>query len=142
MNSPLLASELRAVVAALHKGLRKQISAANTYSMTELETISLLFRNPSLLPTELAASARITTQSMSQILSKLEKEGIVLRTPSEEDKRKVYISLTDAGKKLVEQAKYDRDEWLTNTIRNRLTEEEKELLTQVLPILHKLIEFK
>ena len=142
MNSPLLASELRGVVAALHKGLRKQISAANTYSMTELETISLLFRNPSLLPTELAASARITTQSMSQILSKLEKEGIVLRTPSEEDKRKVYISLTDSGKKLVEQAKYDRDEWLTNTIRNRLTEEEKELLTQVLPILHKLIEFK
>ena len=142
MGSPELASELRAVVAALHKGLRKYIAEAKTHSMTELETISLLFRNPSLLPTELAALTRITTQSMSQIISKLEKEGIVQRTPSEDDKRKVYISLADAGKKLVEQAKYDRDEWLANAIERTLTEKEKELIGQVLPVLNKLIDFK
>ena len=142
MNSSELSSSLREVVAAIHKGLRKQMSAISTYSMTEIETIAHLMRNPSLLPTELAALTRVKTQSMSQILAKLEEQGVIKRTPSKEDKRKVYISLTPFGKKMVEQTRYERDEWLKDVIEKSLTDKEKELLIKALPVLNKLIATK
>ena len=142
MKTTELSSTLREVVSALHKGLRKQTSAINAYSMTELETIGHLIRKPSLLPTELASLTRVKTQSMSQILSKIEGQGIIKRTPSKDDKRKVYISLTPFGKKLVGKTKYERDEWLKDVIEKSLTEKEKELLIKALPVLNKLIENK
>lgn len=116
--------------------------SVDTYSMTELETIKHIAKNTSLLPSELAVLTRIKTQSMSQILNKLEKQDVIKRTTSTEDKRKVSISLTDSGVKLVEQARYDRDEWLKELIEESLTEDEKKLLTEALPVLHKLIKIK
>jgi len=139
MNSSELSTSLRSVVSALHKGLRKQMYSENTYSMTEIDTIRHLFRSESLLPSELAALTRIKTQSMSQILNKLEQQGMIVRTPSNEDKRKVFISLSAAGREMVEQTKYDREEWLKNVIEKSLTKSEKEVLSKALPVLHKLI---
>jgi DNA-binding MarR family transcriptional regulator len=139
MDTTELASSLRTAVSNLHKGLRKQSDSAKDYSMTELETIGHLFRTPSLLPTELAALTRITTQSMSQILKKLEEQGIIKRTPSKDDGRKVFISLTPFGKKMVEKVRYDKDEWLKGSIEKLLTNKERELLEKALPILNKLI---
>ena len=140
MDITELSSNLRTVVSGLHKGLRKQTSAVNAYSMTEIETISLLFRRTSLLPTELAALTRVKTQSMSQILKKLEEMDVIKRSPSQEDKRKVYISLTQVGKKMVEKTRYDKDEWLKGVIEKTLTEKERELLEKALPLLNKLVE--
>lgn len=137
-----LSSSLRTVIGTLHKGLRKQSQAVNSYSMTETETIGHLFRNISLLPTELAALTKVKTQSMSQILKNLEDNGIIKRTPSKDDLRKVYISLTAAGKKMVEKTRYERDEWLRGTIEKTLTSKELELLEKALPILNKLVDSK
>lgn len=142
MDIKKLTSSLRSVVSALHKGLRKQMYSVNSYSMTEMETIGHLARCSSLLPTELAALTRIKTQSMSQILNKMEEQGIVKKTPSKDDKRKVYVSLTSFGKRMVEKIKYDRDEWLKCVIEKSLNDKEKELLIKALPILNKLIENK
>jgi DNA-binding MarR family transcriptional regulator len=142
MDGTELSSSLRGVIAALHKGLRKQTSAASAYSMTELETIGHLFRNPTLLPTELAGLTRITTQSMSQILTKIEAQGLIKRTPSKEDKRKVLISLTPLGKKMVQKTQYEKDAWLKGVIETALTDKERELLAKALPVLNKLVEIK
>lgn len=142
METKELASSLRSAISALHKGLRKQTQAANTYSMTEIETISHLIRNDSLLPTELALLTRIKTQSMSQVLNKLEEDGIIKRTPSKEDKRKVYISLTASGKKAVEKTRYEKDEWLKSAIETSLSTKEKDLLVKALVVLNKLSQTK
>jgi DNA-binding MarR family transcriptional regulator len=138
MEAKELASSLRLAISALHKGLRKQTQAASTYSMTEIETIGHLMHNGSLLPTELASLTRIKTQSMSQILKKMEAQDIIKRTPSKEDKRKVYISLTASGKKKVEETRYEKDEWLTTIIEKSLSANEKELLVKALSVLNKL----
>lgn len=140
MDIKELSSSLRINVSGLHKRLRKQMYSVNSYSMTEMETIGHLMRNPTLLPTELAALTRIKTQSMSQILKKMEAQGIIKRMPSKEDKRKVLISLSTSGKKMIEKIMYERDEWLQSKIEETLTEKEKELLAKVLPVLTKLIE--
>lgn len=139
MNTAELSSSLRSVISGLHKGLRKQVYSAGSYSLTEMETIDHLIRNATLLPSELAALTRITTQSMSQLLNKLEKQGVIARTPSRDDKRKVYVSITGYGKKMVEKTKYDRDERLKGIIERLLTTKEKERLIRALPVLNKLI---
>lgn len=142
MDITELSSSLRSVVSGLYKGLRKQASAYSNYSMTELETIGHLLRQPSLLPTELAALTRVKTQSMSQIIKKLEEQDIIKRTPSKEDGRKVYISITASGKKMIEKTRHDRDEWLKTNIEKSLNSKEVEILAKALPVLHKLITIK
>ncbi|HTB07437.1 MAG TPA: MarR family transcriptional regulator [Bacteroidia bacterium] len=139
METSELASSLRSVVSNLHKGLRKQADSAMEYSMTEVEIIAHLFRSSSLLPTELATLTRVKTQSMSQMLKKLEEHGLIRRTPSQEDKRKVYISLSSHGKKMVEKVRYNKDEWLKDSLEKMLTNKERELLEKALPVLNKLI---
>jgi DNA-binding MarR family transcriptional regulator len=142
MDLSELSTSLRIAITTLHKGLRKQIYSLNTYSMTELETISHLARNTSLLPSELAALTRVKTQSMSQIVRKLEEQGMVNRTASKEDKRKVYLSLTSRGKKMVEKTRYEGDELLKGLIEKKLSAAEKQLLVKALPVLYKLTETK
>ena len=142
MNTKELSTSLRSVISALYKGLRKQMHSVNIYSMTEMETISHLARSSPLLPTELAALTRVKTQSMSQILKKMEEQGVIKRSPSKDDKRKVYISLTSFGMKMVDKAKYDKDEWLSRVIEVNLTKKEKDLLVKLLPVLNKLAESK
>jgi DNA-binding MarR family transcriptional regulator len=137
-----MATALRTAISGLHKVLRKQVYTGHSYSMTEMGTIGQLYRNPALLPTELAGLTMVKTQTMSQILNKLEQNGIISKTSSEKDKRKVLVSLTPAGRKMVEKTRYDRDEVLKGAIDRSLTEKEKELLAKALPVLDKLIEFQ
>jgi len=134
-----LSSTLQRSITTLHKELRKHISLVSNYSMTELETISHLSRNPTLLPSQLATLTRVKTQSMSQILHKLENDQLIQRKPCSKDKRKIYISLTAYGTQMLEKMKKDKSEWLKSTIETVLNAEEIVLLEQALPILHKLI---
>lgn len=122
----------------MHKVLRRQTSHISSYSMTELETISLIARNSSILASELAVRTRITTQSMSQILKKLETQGLIERTGSPDDGRKMHISLTPDDEKLVKQNRYERDAFLQKRIETMLTDKEVALLEKVVPILDKL----
>ena len=138
MNTTTLASSLRQAISGLYKGLRKAMSSATDCSMTEIETVGHIARHRQIQPTELATLTRVTPQSMSQILSAMEKGGIVRKTPVKEDKRKVYISLSAAGRDLLEQTRYERDEWLKKSIEEKLTREEKEILAKAIPILDKL----
>lgn len=139
MQTKDLASSLRTTISLLHKSLRKQMYSINALSLTEMETIGHLIRNAALLPSELANLTRVKTQSMSQIIKKLEELELITRTPSKDDGRKVYISLTALGKNAVEQTRFERDQWLSDAIEEKLTKEEKELLEKVIPVLNKIV---
>jgi DNA-binding MarR family transcriptional regulator len=102
----------------------------------------LLFNNDSLLPSELAAMEKITNQSMSQILSHLLELGLIVRTNSETDKRKVSISLSEQGRQTFLQVQNERDEWLAKAIIATCTDEEQELLKKALKPLTKIVDYK
>src|ERR1700756_4889528 len=107
-----LATDLRTVIARLIKKLRKKSVTGQQLSLTERSTMSLLLQHGELLPSELAATEKITNQSMSQILNHLLELGYIRRKDSETDKRKVIISLTPEGEETLLQARAERDEWL------------------------------
>jgi len=132
------ASALRGVVSDLHKRLRKQAYSAGELSITEMTTLSYLFRKGSLFPSELAEINKIKKQSMSQVLAHLEELKLIRRDVLKDDKRKTAISLTAIGRKMIEKTRYERDEWLAAAIGERLDEKEVKLLASVLPLLRRI----
>src|SRR2546430_17703673 len=46
---------------------------------------------------ELAAEERVSTAALSKRVSRLERDGLVTRTQEEADRRRVWLTLTDAG---------------------------------------------
>src|SRR5579871_3293535 len=89
-----LASELRTVISRLIRKLRVKSEVAGLLSLTERSTLALLDQHKTLLPSEMAAMEKITTQSMSQILNHLSELGYINRKMSGIDKRKCMISLS------------------------------------------------
>lgn len=62
--------------------------------------VSLLDEEP--LPTgELAARAAVSAPSATRMIDGLERDGVVRRAPSPDDRRVVLVSLTDDGRRLV-----------------------------------------
>ncbi|MCC8410506.1 MarR family transcriptional regulator [Mucilaginibacter sp. UR6-1] len=139
-NTKQLASQLRETTTRLIKKLRKKSSTGEKLSLTERSTIALLDQHRQLLPSELAAMEKITTQSMSQILNHLFELGYINREPSQTDKRKVIISLSDHGREVLYRVRNERDEWLYIAISDLCPPEEQELLNRALDTLKKIIE--
>ncbi|MCB7090319.1 MarR family transcriptional regulator [Enterocloster bolteae] len=66
--------------------------------------LAILKLKPEISHKELSYLLGISTQSMSELLRKLESKGYVKRVPSEQDRRSMNIILTEEGKKAVEQS--------------------------------------
>ncbi|HXS35593.1 MAG TPA: MarR family transcriptional regulator [Flavipsychrobacter sp.] len=135
-----LASELRTVVSRLVKKLKK-ISTAEGLSLTERSTLVLLDQHRELLPSELAAIEKITTQSMSQILNHLLELGYINRKSSKTDKRKVIISLSKAGQNVINKTRSERDEWLSKALAEACSAKERDMLRNLLVPLTRLVDF-
>jgi len=135
-----LASELRGVLARLIRKLRKESVTGQHLSLTERSTLSTLYQQKQMLPSELASSEKITNQSMSQILNHLLELGYITRTPSDTDKRKVLISLTESGEKTLLQVRSERNEWLAKAISDSCDEDEINLLKKVIGPLTRLVD--
>ena len=136
------ATDLRTVVTRLVKKLRKKSVTGLQFSLTERSTLGLLLQHGQLLPSELAAMEKITNQSMSQILNHFLEDGLIIRTASETDKRKVNISLTELGRQKITQVMSERDEWLSEAIKDTLSAEEKELISKAIGPLTKLVDYE
>ena len=137
-----LAAELRTVVSRLVKKLRSHSQMHSAMSLTERSVVKLLAQHQQLLPSELAAQEKVTTQSISQILSHLSELGYITRQPSTTDKRKVFIALSAAGQALVPAVRHETDEWLHQALQKSCSAEELASLQQALPTLTKLVDFE
>ena len=136
------AEELRNTVTRLIKKLRRESPTGERLSLTERSTMALLQQYKALLPNELAAMEMITNQSMSQVLNHLHELGYITRTVSQDDKRKINISLSKEGEETLLQFRQERNEWLAKAIITSCTPEEQVLLKQVIMPLKKLIDYK
>ncbi len=100
-------------LAAVFSILKKRDSLAvagkeNHYNDTELrligEVLSARSEGERLISTELAARLGITRSAVSQIVKRLETEGVVTRVPDDVDRKIAYIELTKSALK-----EYERD---------------------------------
>lgn len=83
----------------------KQILAPHGLAPFEYDVLSALRRNepgPGLSPTELCRTAQLTSGAMTHRLDRLEGRGLVERHSTLEDRRGLRVSLTRAGRQLVD----------------------------------------
>lgn len=134
-----IAARLRTVIHRLVKLLRRDTHGEGQLSLTERSVMGSLYQQGDLLPSELAQLEKVTTQSMSQIINNLYELQLIAKTPSAEDKRKVWLSLTPAGRAYVEDSRLRKQEWLALALHEKVSPAEKELLMAALDVLTKII---
>ncbi len=98
--------------------------------------LSLLKLKPEISQKELAHILNIRSQSLGELLAKLERSGYITRTPSEVDRRGMDIRLTESGKAVSEQDIEPAQESFFDC----LSEEEQTLLSNYLERLIKNLE--
>jgi DNA-binding MarR family transcriptional regulator len=136
-----LASDLRMVITRLIKKLRNKSTTGEKLSLTERSTLALLDQHKELLPSELAAMEKITTQSISQILNHLLALGYISRKISGDDKRKSIISLSKEGQHILYKVRNERDEWLRTALQETCSAKEQKVLIRAIAPLTRLVEF-
>jgi DNA-binding MarR family transcriptional regulator len=76
---------------------------------------------------ELGKNARVKSSTMTDMIDRLEKDGIVERTRDDDDRRVVKVRLTDKGKKIKRQFSLKMREGIEEAFAH-LSEEEKKIL--------------
>ncbi len=71
--------------------------------------LSLLGEHEGITSHELAELLDVRPSSLSEMLSKLSEEGLIVRTADEDDKRVSHISLSNKGQELLSEIEADRD---------------------------------
>lgn len=143
-NDPtdVLATKLRPVLTRLVRKLRKLSPADTPLSQSERSVLVLLEQNGELLSAELAVMEKITPQSMGQIINHLSALNLIDKKVSPTDKRKILLSISAQGAKMIQQVRNERDEWLSKALRQTCTPAEQKLLLQAIDSLNKLVDFE
>jgi len=136
-----LATTLRISVSRLARRLRVERTvpglAEPDLSETQLAALAALDRHGSMTPGELAAHEKVQPPSMTRVISALVEAQLVRREPHLSDRRQVVLTVTDAGRDLVNKARRRRDVWLAKRLAE-LTPAERATLRAAAPILEKL----
>jgi DNA-binding MarR family transcriptional regulator len=100
-------------------------------TLSQMHTLEILGAAGDLRMTELAAKMGITTGSLTVLVDRLEKNGMVVRKPHETDRRSIRVGLTEEGGRLsVEHHKLHTQ--LTQEISSVLSPEETKAFIEIL----------
>src|SRR5919205_4456505 len=116
IDATALANRLRPVLLKLNRELRREVHSLGVTG----GQVSLLVQikyHPGIGMRELAALERVSVPGMSKFVGKLEDAGLVQRAAVEGDQRRVGLSLTPAGHKVLRSVKSKRTAWLSARLR-------------------------
>jgi DNA-binding MarR family transcriptional regulator len=133
-----LASLLRPSLLRLTRLIRNQ-RVDMSVTLTQIAAMGTLHKRGPMSAGELAACEKVQPPSMTKVLANLEERGLVRRDAHPTDRRQAIISVTDAGRELLDSERRSRDAWLSKQLA-QLTSDERALLRDVVPILDKLAE--
>ena len=128
------ASDFRMATFRLARRLRSQ-RAIDTMSDGQFAVLAALSTHGLHTLGELADRERVSAPSMNRTVNCLEEAGYLSRTPDENDRRKVNIALTDAGRTVVDETVRRRDSWLEAAL-DALTPAERATLHDAAAIMH------
>ncbi|MBF4623654.1 MarR family winged helix-turn-helix transcriptional regulator [Clavibacter sp. VKM Ac-2872] len=111
-DSPDLSQTLRAGVMRLARRLRAE-KADHELSDSQFVVLALLLRDGPTSPGRLAEIERVTAPSMNRTVNCLVEAGYAERSPAPDDGRRVTVSITDAGRGVVQETRRQRNAWLS-----------------------------
>lgn len=138
MDSSGSGEELLLVIERLVRFVRP-VATAGELSMSASSMLSrLLWEGPQRL-TELAHAEGISQPAMTQLVTRMEREGLVRRAASAGDRRGVLVEATETGADLVTRRRAERADALQRLF-DRLDPQDRSAIVTALPALTRLIE--
>ncbi|HEY3543457.1 MAG TPA: MarR family transcriptional regulator [Gaiellaceae bacterium] len=111
-----VADRLRPVLLQLGRELRREAREVGISPHQVSLLVAIKYR-PGVGVRELAAHEKISPPAMSNHVDRLERDGLVTRTPSPSDKRRVGLTLTDEGQRVLRRVRSRRTAWLATRLR-------------------------
>jgi DNA-binding MarR family transcriptional regulator len=119
--------------------LIRQVSTAGDLSAAASSALNRLGRGGPLRLTELAHAQGVSQPGMTQLVTRMEREGLVRRIANSDDRRGVVVEATDAGLDLVGRRRAERAVALQHML-DRLDPQDQAAIAAALPALARLVE--
>jgi DNA-binding MarR family transcriptional regulator len=116
----------------------RQSPVQDELTVPEMSALSRLDRGGQATASDLARAEQITPQGMGATLSGLARRGLVDRKPDPSDRRRSFISLTEAGRQVVHDKRSARTRQLAQLLSDRFTSEELDILAAAAPLIARL----
>ena len=127
-NSPFLL--LMQTSKAIQDRIRDEM-IKNNLSVTEFSVLEVLYYHEKQTIQQIGNRILISSGSMTYVIDKLEKRGLLMRNDCQNDRRVIHVTLTDTGKELMEEI-MPKHQDLIDHIFDPLTSVEVETITNLL----------
>lgn len=131
-----VAARLRLSATRLARRLRQEAGTGLTPS--QLSALATVHNHGPLTLGALAEREQVAPPSITKVVTKLEADGLLQRTPDPVDRRVSHVRTTAAGAELVDESRRRKTAWLTDRI-HELGEGERERLAGALDVLDRLV---
>ena len=111
-----MADGLRPVLLRVGRELRREARAVGV-SPEQVALLVAIKYAPGIGIRELAARERVSPPAMTKHVDRLERDGLVDRTPSDDDRRRVGLTLTPDGHRVLRRVRSRRTAWLASRLR-------------------------
>ena len=108
-------------------------------SFTTLSVLHTLSTRSPMRLTELTATEQVTQSAITQLVTRLERDGLVERRADPKDGRVVLVHITEEGAKVIDSRRLERVSHLSKFMEG-LTPDEKKSIAKALPALRRLID--
>jgi DNA-binding MarR family transcriptional regulator len=133
-DSVELANRLRPVLLTLNRHLRREAHAAGITG-GQAALLAQIRNHPALGVRDLAAREGISAPSMTRYLDRMERAGLIARSRSAEDARRVRLALTTKGAAVLRSVRRRRTAWLAARIEELSPAEQSAVGDAIEPLL-------
>jgi DNA-binding MarR family transcriptional regulator len=132
-----LANDLRPTIARLARRLRQQDQTGLGPTMTA--TLASIAKHDGPTHGELAAIEQVSPPTITAVVDKLEKLGLVTRQADASDRRVTRVHATSAGLEQLDEVRNRRTSWLATQV-TALDDDERRRLADAVDVLAKLVD--
>ena len=116
LDTVAVANRLRPALLKIGRELRREARALGV-SPGQVSLLVCIKQEPGIGVRELAARERVSPAGISGHVDRLVAAGLVARTPSPSDRRRVGLTLTDQGRRVLRNVQSRRTAWLAARLR-------------------------
>jgi DNA-binding MarR family transcriptional regulator len=138
VDTVAVADKLRPALLRVGRELRREAREVGV-SPEQVSLLVTIKYAPGIGVGELAARERVSAPAMSNHVDRLERDGLVERTPSPDDRRRVGLTLTDEGQRVLRRVRSRRTAWLASRL-GGLTRDELAAVEAAIEPLSRLVE--
>jgi DNA-binding MarR family transcriptional regulator len=137
IDTVAVADKLRPALLRVGRELRREAREVGV-SPEQVSLLVAIKYAPGVGVGELAARERVSAAAMSKHVDRLERAGLAERRPSEDDRRRVGLTLTDEGQRVLRRVRSRRTAWLASRL-GTLTADELEAVEAAVEPLSRLL---